>query len=106
MTGALFPTTPTPRTDAAIIRDKMILSEVGLLEIVDAGTCRQLERDLAAAQEARQRAEALAESFRKDAERYRYIKDDRRGKFVEALALRDAENWDAAIDSAKERANG
>ena len=41
----------TPRTDAAIIRDKMILSEVGPLEIVDAGTSRQLERELAAAQE-------------------------------------------------------
>lgn len=47
-------TTPTPRTDAAIIRDKMILSEVGPLEIVDAGTSRQLERDLAAAQDNRQ----------------------------------------------------
>ena len=44
-------TTPTPMTDAAIIRDKMILSEVGPLEIVDAGTSRQLERELAAAQE-------------------------------------------------------
>lgn len=60
MTGALFPTAPTPRTDAAIIRDKMILSEVGLLEIVDAGTCRQLERDLAAAQEARDQVLAIA----------------------------------------------
>ena len=149
--------TPTPRTDAAIIRDKMILSEVGPLEIVDAGTSRQLERDLAAAQDNRQytceahrdevkkggrcvwcdlnvaheelntqahelerllnelsaaqervedlevrcaNAEARAEAAEKDAERYRYIKDDRRGKFVEALALRDAENWDAAIDAA------
>lgn len=45
----------TPRTDAAIIKDKMILSEVGLLEIVDAGTARQLERELHAA-EARVRA--------------------------------------------------
>lgn len=70
---------------------------------------KELEGDCSvwidAAMEAReraQRAEALAESFRKDAERYSYIKDDRRGKFVEALALRDAENWDAAIDSARE----
>jgi hypothetical protein len=41
--------TDTPITDAALIRDKMILTEVGLLEIVDAGTARQLERELAQA---------------------------------------------------------
>lgn len=88
-------TTPTPRTDAAIIRDRMILSEVGLLEIVDAGTCRQLERDLAAAQERinkseadiaamttyaktqqerAEAAEARAEANARDAERYRWLR--------------------------------
>lgn len=36
----------------------------------------ELKRDLAAAQEARQRAEALAEQNAKDAERYRWLKSE------------------------------
>lgn len=45
-------------------------------------------------------ANAAREELERDAKRYRFIKDDARGKFVENLSLRDAENWDSIIDAA------
>ncbi len=104
MTGALFPTAPTPRTDAAIIRDKMILSEVGLLEIVDAGTCRQLERDLAAAREElaseRERAERADELVRISKDTIDCLNGSvERAEARAEAAERDAGRWRACLDS-------
>ena len=43
--------TPTPRTDANVIKDKMIIDELGLADIVEARFARDLERELARAEE-------------------------------------------------------
>jgi DNA repair exonuclease SbcCD ATPase subunit len=65
----------TPRTDAAVIRDKMILSEVGPLEIVDAGTSRQLERELT---EARAERDALLAALKLKEEQFDALIESRR----------------------------
>jgi len=70
-------TTPTPRTDAIkkLFRDAINEPDrerqIAMREGAECGI-EALERDLAAAQEARQAAEARAEQNAKDAERWRY----------------------------------
>lgn len=66
-----------------------ILNALALLD----STVIKLERTLTATQD-----EMAA--LRKDAERYRFIKDYRHGKLVAGLSMADAENWDRIIDAA------
>lgn len=61
-------TRPTPRTDAVAIPKNCDPSDW-----VSADFARQLERELAAAQEALKAAEARAEEYRKDAERMTFL---------------------------------
>ena len=64
-----------------------------------------IERHVAICAEQATELTALRSETR-DAARYRFIKDDRRGRLVEALSLRDAENWDEHIDEAMHAESG
>lgn len=87
-------TTPTPRTDQLVLEEGSCDMQPFEQSLI--GFARQLERELAEVQESRndwrekawqgaemlnkemqrtKRAEALAESYRKDAERYRWLRD-------------------------------
>lgn len=98
-----------------------IMQDAAILEVIDksadeasnlsaqnsyqAMRIEELERDLAAAQEARQRAEADAESNRKDAERYRWLRGNgaiiSRAAGIPVHLAHFGIGLDAAIDAAK-----
>lgn len=98
--------TPTPRTDALTKRmagelDRPMLQQNHFIELCDHS--RQLERDLAAAQEARQAAEARAESYKATIDRARRVMggegvEDQGQAWDQCLRI-----LDAAIDAAQEK---